>query len=85
MMFRHPPGPDAMAEPDPDDRSFSGIPGTLPDSGVVVNVRGVAYVIQLPPRDHARPALWRALAHWRDERSGDDASHDDAESDAPRS
>ncbi|MPV55084.1 hypothetical protein CFB46_33010 [Burkholderia sp. HI2761] len=74
MMFRHPPGPDSMAEPDTDDRSFSGIPGTLPDSGVVVNVGGVAYVIELPPQDHARPALWRELVHWRDDRSADDAS-----------
>ncbi|KVL29197.1 hypothetical protein [Burkholderia sp. MSMB1835] len=69
MMFRHSPGPHTMAEPDTDERPSSGIPGTLPDSGVVVNVRGVAYVIRLPPRDHARPALWRALADWRDERS----------------
>ncbi|AOI80637.1 MULTISPECIES: hypothetical protein [unclassified Burkholderia] len=71
MMFRHSPGPHAAAEPDTDERSSSGIPGTLPDSGVVVNVRGVAHVIRLPPRDHARPALWRALADWRDERSAD--------------
>ncbi|KGC06404.1 hypothetical protein [Burkholderia cepacia] len=71
MRFRHSPGAYAMAEPDTDDRSSSGIPGPLPDSGVVVNVRGVAYVISLPPRDHARPALWRALADWRDERSVD--------------
>ncbi|MCA7925625.1 hypothetical protein DF047_12660 [Burkholderia cenocepacia] len=68
MMFRHPPGPGTPSEPDADP-SPSGIPATLPDSGVVVSVRGVACVIPLPPRDHARPALWRELADWRDERS----------------
>ncbi|CAB3758867.1 hypothetical protein B7G54_17025 [Burkholderia puraquae] len=70
MTLRHPPGPGPVSEPDADP-PLSGIPATLPDSGVVVNVRGVAYVIQLPPRDHARPALWRELADWRDDRSGD--------------
>ncbi|MCA8256719.1 hypothetical protein LGM89_25925 [Burkholderia sp. AU31624] len=68
MILRHPPGPGTDSEPD-DEPTFAGIPATLPDSGVVVNVRGVAYVIQLPPRDHARPALWRELADWRDDRS----------------
>ncbi|MBN3776834.1 hypothetical protein G3O06_04525 [Burkholderia sp. Ac-20345] len=70
MILRHPPGPGTVSEPDA-DLPYSGIPATLPDSGVVVNVRGVAYVIQLPPRDHARPALWRELADWRDDRSVD--------------
>ncbi|MBN3826807.1 hypothetical protein G3O00_24715 [Burkholderia sp. Ac-20384] len=68
MILRHPPGPGTPSEPDADP-PYAGIPATLPDSGVVVNVRGVAYVIQLPPRDHARPALWRELADWRDDRS----------------
>ncbi|VWB29001.1 hypothetical protein BLA6860_01222 [Burkholderia lata] len=68
MILRHPPGPGTVSEPDADPPN-SGIPATLPDSGVVVNVRGVAYVIKLPPRDHARPALWRELADWRDDRS----------------
>ncbi|UXU85994.1 hypothetical protein [Burkholderia sp. S-53] len=75
MMFRRPLALGPVSEPDA-DQPFSGIPATLPDSGVVVNVRGVAYVIRLPPRDHARPALWRDLAQWRDDRSGDDASGD---------
>ncbi|MBJ9967680.1 hypothetical protein LGM43_21995 [Burkholderia seminalis] len=70
MMFRQPPGPGTASEPDADPQ-LAGIPATLPDSGVVINVRGVAYVITLPPRDHARAALWRALADWRDERSAD--------------
>ncbi|OXI16230.1 hypothetical protein CFB52_029450 [Burkholderia sp. AU18528] len=81
MMSPCPPCPTVAAEPD-DDPSSAGIPA-LPDSGAVVNVRGVAYVIELPPRDHARPALWRELAHWRNDRSGDDASDGDAERDAP--
>ncbi|VWD47290.1 hypothetical protein [Burkholderia contaminans] len=75
MVLRHPPGPGTVSEPD-DEPPLSGIPATLPDSGVVVNVRGVAYVIQLPPRDHTRPALWRELADWRDDRSGDGAPGD---------
>ncbi|MDN7425332.1 hypothetical protein [Burkholderia sp. AU45388] len=70
MMSPRPPDRGTPSEPDV-DTSCSGIPATLPDSGVVVNVRGVACVIPLPPRDHARPALWRALADWRDERSAD--------------
>ncbi|HHL4080211.1 hypothetical protein [Burkholderia sola] len=70
MMFRHPPERGIPSEPDVDPSS-PGIPARLPDSGVVVNVRGVACVIPLPPRDHARPALWRALADWRDEQSAD--------------
>lgn len=74
-MFRRPPGPGTASEPDA-DQPFSGIPATLPDSGVVVNVRGVAYVIKLPPRDHARPALWRDLAQWRDGGAGDGAEPD---------
>lgn len=77
MILRHPPGPDSVSEPDADP-PFSGIPATLPDSGVVVNVRGVAYVIQLPPRDHARPALWRELEDWRDDRSGGGNGEPDA-------
>lgn len=70
MMSPHPPCPGLANEPD-DDSSVLGIPAALPDSGAMVNVRGVAYVIKLPPRDHARPALWRELAEWRDERSAD--------------
>ena len=68
MMLRHPPGPNTADEPE-NDPPFAGIPATLPDSGVMINVGGVAYVIRLPPRDHARPALWRELADWRDDRS----------------
>ncbi|MDR6499580.1 hypothetical protein J2785_002736 [Burkholderia ambifaria] len=75
MMFRRPPSPGTASEPDA-DQPFSGVPATLPDSGVVVNVRGVAHVIKLPPRDHARPALWRDLAQWRDGRPDDGAPCD---------
>ncbi|RQU52180.1 hypothetical protein DF141_10555 [Burkholderia cenocepacia] len=82
MMSPRPPSPAVAVEPD-DDPSSAGI-STLPDSGAMVNVRGVAYVIELPPRDHARPALWRELAHWRNDRSGDHASDGDAERDAPQ-
>ncbi|CAD9227758.1 conserved hypothetical protein [Burkholderia cenocepacia] len=82
MMSPRPPSPAVTAEPD-DDSSSAGIPA-LPDSGAMVNVRGVAHVIELPPRDHARPALWRELALWRNNRSADDASDGDAEPDAPR-
>ncbi|WP_338641935.1 hypothetical protein [Burkholderia pyrrocinia] len=81
MMFRRPPGPGTASEPDA-DQPFSGIPATLPDSGVVVNVRGVAYVIKLPPRDHARPALWRDLAQWRDGGPADGTPCDAVEPDA---
>ncbi|MCA8274850.1 hypothetical protein LGN17_20390 [Burkholderia sp. AU30280] len=70
MTLRHPPGPGTTSEPDAEP-PFSGIPATLPDSGVVVNVRGAVYVIALSPRDHARPALWRELADWRDDRQAD--------------
>ncbi|MDF3080232.1 hypothetical protein KPB01_04380 [Burkholderia sola] len=81
-MSPRPPCPAVAAEPN-DHPSSAGIPA-LPDSGAVVNVRGVAYVIELPPRDHARPALWRELAHWRNDLSGEDASDSDAEPDAPQ-
>ncbi|WP_175703381.1 hypothetical protein [Burkholderia ambifaria] len=81
MKSPHPPCPGLAAEPD-DDQSFPGMPAALPDSGAVVNVRGVAYVIELPPRDHARAALWRELAHWRDDRPADDVSDGDAAGDA---
>ncbi|WP_371141347.1 hypothetical protein [Burkholderia cepacia] len=80
MMLRHPPGPGMASEPDTDP-PLSGIPATLPDSGAVINVRGVAYVIPLPPRDHARPALWRELAEWRDERSSDGNGEPEARQD----
>ncbi|KML53608.1 hypothetical protein VL15_23820 [Burkholderia cepacia] len=65
MMFQRPSSAGMPAEPDA-DQPLSGIPTTLPDSGVVVNVDGVAYLINLPRRDHARPALWRDLEQWRD-------------------
>ncbi|WP_230948787.1 hypothetical protein [Burkholderia cepacia] len=68
------------SEPDTDP-PLSGIPATLPDSGAVINVRGVAYVIPLPPRDHARPALWRELADRRDERSADGNGEPEARQD----
>lgn len=80
-MFRRPFALGPASEPDA-DQPFSGIPATLPDSGVVVNVRGVAYVIKLPPRDHARPALWRELAQWRDGGRADGTPCDGAEPDA---
>ncbi|WP_322036194.1 hypothetical protein [Burkholderia cepacia] len=80
MMLRHPPGPGTASEPDTDP-PLSGIPATLPDSGAVINVRGVAYVIALPPRDHARPALWRELADRRDERSADGNGEPEARQD----
>jgi hypothetical protein len=80
MIPRHPPGPGTTPEPDTDP-PYSGIPAKLPDSGAVVNVRGVAYVIKLPPRDHARPALWRELADWRDDRSAGGDVEPDARQD----
>ena len=81
MMSPRPPSPAVTAEPD--DSSSAGTPA-LPDSAAMVNLRGVAHVIALPPRDHARPALWRELALWRNDRSADDASDGDAVPDAPR-
>ncbi|CAM2181292.1 MULTISPECIES: hypothetical protein [Burkholderia] len=82
MMLRHPSGlgPGTDSEPGTDP-PLSGIPATLPDSGAVINVRGVAYVIPLPPRDHARPALWRELADRRDERSADGNGEPDTQQD----
>ncbi|WP_322072673.1 hypothetical protein [Burkholderia cepacia] len=80
MMLRHQSGPGTASEPDTDP-PLSGIPATLPDSGAVINVRGVAYVIPLPPRDHARPALWRELADRRDERSADGNGEPEARQD----
>ncbi|MDR8052166.1 hypothetical protein [Burkholderia cenocepacia] len=82
MMSPRPPCPLPAAGPD-DDPSSAGMPA-LPDSGAMVNVRGVAHVIELPPGDHARPALWRELAHLRNDRSGNDATDGDAGTDAPR-
>ncbi|MDW9234136.1 hypothetical protein C7S15_8074 [Burkholderia cepacia] len=41
----------------------------------------MAYVIPLPPRDHARPALWRELADRRDERSADGNGEPDTRQD----
>ncbi|KVA59301.1 hypothetical protein WK90_08505 [Burkholderia cepacia] len=82
MMLRHPSslGQGTDSEPGTDPPP-SGIPATLPDSGAVINVRGVAYVIPLPPRDHARPALWRELADRRDERSADGNGEPDTQQD----
>ncbi|KVE82109.1 hypothetical protein DF038_18995 [Burkholderia cepacia] len=82
MMRRHPSslGQGTDSEPGTDPPP-SGIPATLPDSGAVINVRGVAYVIPLPPRDHARPALWRELADRRDERSADGNGEPDTQQD----
>ncbi|PRH30429.1 hypothetical protein C6T53_06470 [Burkholderia multivorans] len=53
MTFRQPRGPGTASEPDADPR-LAGIRATLSDSRAVVNVRGVADVITLPPRDRAR-------------------------------
>ncbi|MDN7441595.1 hypothetical protein QZM64_20760 [Burkholderia cepacia] len=82
MMLRHPSslGQGTDSEPGTDPPP-SGIPATLPDSGAVINVRGVAYVIPLPPRDHARPALWRELEDRRDERSADGNGEPDTQQD----
>ncbi|MCA8352222.1 hypothetical protein [Burkholderia cepacia] len=82
MMLRHPSSLGQGTDSEPGtDPPLSGIPATLPDSGAVINVRGVAYVIPLPPRDHARPALWRELADRRDERSADGNGEPDTRQD----
>ena len=79
MVLRHPPG----RVPFPNRMTNRRSPAFQPRCrlGVVVNVRGVAYVIQLPPRDHARPALWRELEDWRGDRSASSNGEPEARQD----